>query len=351
MLKPAISVIITNYNYAGFVGQAIDSVLSQPIATEVIVVDDASSDNSRQILESYGNRIKTVFKSANLGHGDGFNQGFNLATGDIILFLDADDFMLPNLEETLIKRFDSSSALNVFRMKYADRSGKTSGIFPPLEAPMDSGDVTKKLLTKGSINTTVTSGMVFPRWALEKAMPVPVPQFQQGADGYLASVAPLYGPVKVHDIAITAYRQHSIQHSKFLLAYGKRARWCLDHNAARYSAIYDHAQRLELVLPKDLGAVDFDNVTQSLISLLFEPEMHPNKNETKKDVLNRLIALQKEKGSGFAGLVQMGWWQLFAHLPENQQKTLMIWRLDKTHRPKWLNWLGRFIRTTFKVTP
>ena len=91
---PKLSVVITNYNYADYVGTAIDSVLSQDVAIELVVVDDCSADKSRDIITSYGDRIIPVLQEVNQGHGGGFNAGYARTTGDLVMFLDADDFLL-----------------------------------------------------------------------------------------------------------------------------------------------------------------------------------------------------------------------------------------------------------------
>jgi glycosyltransferase involved in cell wall biosynthesis len=95
MPAPLVSVIINNYNYGRFLGTAIDSALRQDYpAIEVVVVDDGSSDNSRDIIGSYGNRLTAVLK-ANGGQGSAFNAGIAAGRGDILCFLDADDWFLP----------------------------------------------------------------------------------------------------------------------------------------------------------------------------------------------------------------------------------------------------------------
>src|SRR5690242_13648165 len=89
------SVVVNNYNYARFLPEAIDSALDQTWAeTEVIVVDDGSSDRSREIIAGYGDRIVRVFKE-NGGQNSALNAGFSRSRGDVILFLDSDDALLP----------------------------------------------------------------------------------------------------------------------------------------------------------------------------------------------------------------------------------------------------------------
>ncbi len=86
-----ISVLINNYNYARFLPACIDSVLAQDYADfEIIVVDDGSTDDSRDIIASYGTRIVPVLKE-NGGQASSFNAGFAASSGQILCLLDADD--------------------------------------------------------------------------------------------------------------------------------------------------------------------------------------------------------------------------------------------------------------------
>src|SRR5436853_3004216 len=79
-----VSIIINNYNYGRFLRDAIDSALGQGYPnTEVVVVDDGSSDDSRDIIASYGNRIIPVLK-VNGGQASAFNAGFEASGGDVI---------------------------------------------------------------------------------------------------------------------------------------------------------------------------------------------------------------------------------------------------------------------------
>jgi glycosyltransferase involved in cell wall biosynthesis len=350
MARPTLSVIITNYNYAKFLSVAIESLRNQTVPIEIVIVDDCSTDESREVLANCHPTIKAILKDKNLGHGDGFNKGFAASTGDIVLFLDADDFMLPGAAQALIETFDGESGLNVYRMRYADADGRIYGLFPPLEAPLTHGSASDVVLQQGTIQTTVTSGMVYPRWVLDLVLPVPADQFRQGADGYLASVVPLYGNIRVHDIPITAYRQHRTQHSKFLREYAKRARWCIDHNHARYSAIQAHAEKLNKAARADLASADVNNIQQRLISLLFEPDLHPIVADKLEDLTQRIIELQSDAPPSLARTLRIFWWRLLGSVGTNTRRTLISWQVDPLTRPVWLSVLGRILRTRLKVT-
>jgi glycosyltransferase involved in cell wall biosynthesis len=89
-----ISVIIPTFNRATLVVEAVQSVLDQSIQnTEVIVVDDGSTDNTRQQLDAFGDRIRVVYQ-ANAGVNAARNHGIALAQGDYVALLDNDDLWL-----------------------------------------------------------------------------------------------------------------------------------------------------------------------------------------------------------------------------------------------------------------
>jgi glycosyltransferase involved in cell wall biosynthesis len=92
---PFVSVIIPTYNRADIVRKAIDSVLRQTYSNlEVIVVDDGSTDNTQSRLRFYGDRIR-VLTQANCGPSVARNRGIAVARGEILAFLDSDDYWLP----------------------------------------------------------------------------------------------------------------------------------------------------------------------------------------------------------------------------------------------------------------
>src|SRR5271154_6940087 len=97
--RPLVSIVITNYNYGRYLRAAIDSALAQTYPrVEVIVVDDGSSDSSPQTIASYGTRIVPIIKT-NGGHGSALNAGFVASRGTLVMFLDADDELLPEAAE------------------------------------------------------------------------------------------------------------------------------------------------------------------------------------------------------------------------------------------------------------
>src|SRR5438093_12916614 len=107
------SIIITSYNYGRFLKETIDSALAQSIDdVDVVVVDDGSKDNSREVICSYGGRIVPILKE-NGGQASAFNAGFSAARGDVICFLDSDDLLLPDALAKAIPHFEHHRVVKV----------------------------------------------------------------------------------------------------------------------------------------------------------------------------------------------------------------------------------------------
>ena len=99
-----VSIVITCYNLADFVTEAIDSALAQTgPAVEVVVVDDASTDGSWRAIEAYGDRVRALRLSENGGAARARNRGASAARGAWLLFLDGDDFIAPDTAGALLE--------------------------------------------------------------------------------------------------------------------------------------------------------------------------------------------------------------------------------------------------------
>ncbi|MCL2931720.1 MAG: glycosyltransferase family 2 protein [Trichodesmium sp. MAG_R03] len=110
---PRVSVIIPVYNCDGYISQAIESILAQTYQSyEIIVIDDGSTDNTRKAMEPYMEMIHYVYQE-NQGVSAARNHGIDLARGELIAFLDADDFFLPDKLTAQVRVFDTQTNLGI----------------------------------------------------------------------------------------------------------------------------------------------------------------------------------------------------------------------------------------------
>src|SRR5947209_17719180 len=118
MSEPRISVIIPNYNHAHFLPRCLDAQLNQPVLPyEIIVVDDASTDSSMEILNQYAQRnpvIRVYRNEKNSGTNFSVNRGLELSRVDYVLFPGADDEVRPALYEQAIRMFKTYPQAGVF---------------------------------------------------------------------------------------------------------------------------------------------------------------------------------------------------------------------------------------------
>ncbi|MGL5075139.1 MAG: glycosyltransferase family 2 protein [Waterburya sp.] len=204
--NPLVSVIIGNYNYGRFLDEAIASVFQQTYQHfELIVVDDGSTDNSREVIEAYGEKIIAIFQP-NKGQGEAFNAGITKAQGEIICFLDADDYYHPDKLSKIVSSFRNHPRwVQISHGRIAvDSNGSSIGSGSKTH---NQGDVSQLLLRWGRYSMGITSALAYRRQVLEQVLPIPTTR-NEAADTYLTAVVPFYGEVGCIDEPLMFYRMH-----------------------------------------------------------------------------------------------------------------------------------------------
>ncbi|MBI5623655.1 MAG: glycosyltransferase family 2 protein [Elusimicrobia bacterium] len=171
--SPRVSVVIDNHNYGRFLAAAIDSALSQDVPhgeAEVVVVDDGSTDGSRDVIRSYGDRVRPVLLDPRRGQAEAFNAGIAAARGEIVCLLDSDDVWLHGKLAKVVALFDDP-VVGVVQHWLDDVSGdlKSLGAFHPAWPRSYSLDD----FLEARAHFTATSGLSFRRKALLEALPIP----------------------------------------------------------------------------------------------------------------------------------------------------------------------------------
>lgn len=346
-----VSIVINNYNYRRFLAQSIDSALAQTYAhVEVVVADDASTDGSQDLIRSYGERVIAVLQSSNGGQGAAMNAGVAASTGDVVMFLDADDYLYPGAAQAVVDAYRSNAALIQYRMHLVDERGQVIDLYPRPEVCLDTGDVRKKLLDAGRFEGTVTSGLAFVRHALAAVLPIPVQTFRISADGYLLSAAPFYGDVISIEKPLGAYRLHG--GNQWSSAKGAASfRRSLLHDEAKYREVRARASSLGLAVSEQAEFHDYQHLSTRLSSLLLEPEQHPYTLDSRLAMGVRGISAARRASLKFAPKVLLAIWFLgVAVLPRSASCWLVRWRYEPNARPPWMRRLVRWLRRAWRGT-
>jgi len=202
--KLLVTILINNYNYGRFLRQAIDSALNQTHANvDVLVVDDGSTDESRDVIDSYGDRIRSIFKE-NGGQASTFNAGFAASRGEIICMLDADDFFHPDKVERVIHYSQPGSMLY-----HQLRIQPGLGVIPRAIAP----DIDYYLRARRSgfvpYMASPTSGLAFGRDLALRLIPLPTDHVRYSADDFIVRGAALLGKIIGIPEVLATYHVHA----------------------------------------------------------------------------------------------------------------------------------------------
>lgn len=209
-MNPYFTVIADNHNYARFLGEAVDSVLSQTCRSlQAIVVDDGSSDGSLDVLRRYDDSRMTVIQKENAGQLSCFNAAIPHARGEVVCFLDADDVFTPGYLQALRRVYEDAGAEYVF-CNYS-YFGKREGVGFPEKRRVRLGDARHLALNDPCFIGGPTSTISMRRDLCRKILPVP--ELEKGcvtqADDILAIGADVLGARKLYlPDPLVRYRVH-----------------------------------------------------------------------------------------------------------------------------------------------
>jgi glycosyltransferase involved in cell wall biosynthesis len=178
-----VSVIIDTYNYGRFVRQAVDSALAQDFPKdqlEVVVVDDGSTDDTKELLAGYGYKIIYV-QQRNSGQAAAFNTGFARSSGELLMLLDSDDYWPPEKVRLAAEQFsDPEVGIVQHPLRDVDVQGRPL----PTNLPNWPARYTLEDLLAGNTPLAAASGLALRRDLLAKIGPIPL-DIKFASDVYL----------------------------------------------------------------------------------------------------------------------------------------------------------------------
>ena len=277
---PSVDIVVTNHNYGRFLPEAIESACGQTHPeVSVVVVDDGSSDDSREVLRRYEDRVEVVLKEQG-GQASALNAGIERCRGEVLLVLDADDVLLPHAAERVAAAFaaDPRLAKVQFPMAIVDAEGNPTGAVKPgghLRAPV--GDQRRaELAFPFDLPWLPGGGTGFRTEAVRRILPIPAADYpRSGADWYLVHLAALLGEAALLEEVCASYRVHGgnayeLEADEIDLDHVREAILFAAATTRSLEALAD-----ELALERPERILSFADLANRLVSLRLEPERHP----------------------------------------------------------------------------
>lgn len=340
-IKPWVSVIINNHNYGRFLRLAIDSGLRQTYPNvEVIVVDDGSTDESPEIMASYSGWILSIHQT-NAGQAAAVNAGFARCRGDAIIFLDADDVLLPDIAEKVAAAFQQAPDLARVQYRLAvvnSRGDPTGETIPAADATMPSGDRRAELAQFNNYAWwPPMSGNAFSANALRRIMPMPEPTFRLAADYYLVRASTLCGPICSLDEIGAHYRWHGQNDSlrTSLDMAQTRTQIRLINNAHEVLRQFATTIQFDGFPARAADAWDLRFYALRMASLRLEPVEHPLVGDRLLPLARRgaTVALRQTQRSLAYRCLAAAWFGAMTVSPRRLARFLAEWFFYPQRRP------------------
>jgi glycosyltransferase involved in cell wall biosynthesis len=208
MKAPIVTVLIDTYNYGQYIEEAVRSVVEQDFPAEqkeIIVVDDGSTDDTAARLEKFGDSIQYLHKP-NGGQASALNFGLERARGEIVAFLDADDYWLPGKLRRVVEEFERHPDAGMVYHKLRQFNVR-NGLYEDGGLALLSGFLPTNRKSLLSYVLYPTSFLAFRRSALTPLLPIPEELVIQ-ADAHLSGLIVFLAPIVGVPECLAVYRVH-----------------------------------------------------------------------------------------------------------------------------------------------
>lgn len=332
-----VSIVISNYNYEDYVTATIKSALALDWPNkEVIVVDNGSTDQSRKSIEAFGDRIIAIFKQHNEQY-TGCNAGFERATGDVVILLDSDDTLEPNILREVAKQWTPSTTKAQVLMQTIDGEGKPLGsIFPQIRVAPTPEQIAKWQRKTGFYPTPPASGNIYTRKMLEQIFPLS-DQGTPFSDAYCIAAAPLFGDVVTITQPLCNYRVHGRNDGAMTGLNVERIRRDLERGIATFAFAKRTAAGRGIEMSPAAPWNSLWLLPYRVASWKLDPKAHPVAGENMFRLIGDAVrACLTSQGHGRTSLALLVWLTASAVLPRSLSRHVLLWRFAPQSRPRFL---------------
>ncbi len=278
-----ISVVIANHDYGRFVGQAIESALALDWDdVEVIVVDDGSTDDSREVIARYEDRVTAIYQD-NATQRVARNRGYERVTGDVVIHLDSDDVLLPGLGRALARVWRPGvSKVQVQMLRIGEDGASLGTVFPRFCREPSPAEIRRWAEETTAYPTPPGSGNAYARAYLDRLFPVD-DSCGPATDSALLAAAPFLGDVVTVAQPLVGYRVHGANTSDLLRDPRKFPR-----AVERARQRYEYSCRVRGV-PADLGCAPLRRSRPLLELRIASARLRPQDHALPGDTRRRLL--------------------------------------------------------------
>lgn len=333
-----LSVVIPNYNYESYIADAIESALNIDWPNvEVIVVDDGSTDNSKAVIERYSRRIRSIYQP-NQGQVGACNTGFAASTGEMVLFLDSDDFVDPAVAKEADAVWTDDISKVQFQMRCVSGDGTPLGSYlPQYHVVPTAQQVRAWVTTTSAYPTPPGSGNIYSRKYLQKIFPLDH-SGGRAADSCCIAAAPFLGDVITVPKPLVSYRIHGKNDGAFSALDVQR----FGREVTRATQLFEYARRVAksigITVPEDSIRFSLTLLPYRVASLKLNPLQHPWGHDGVSQLVSDLArGMCRPQGLTMKSKwVVAVWTMAVLLLPQCIARRVVLWRFAAGARPKAL---------------
>ncbi len=336
MIKlPGVSILINSYNYADYLGPAIESALNQSHErTQVVVIDDGSTDGSQGVIEGFGSRLQSRIQP-NQGQVAACRHGLTLAEHEIVIFLDADDLLDREAAEQVAARWRDGVVKIQYGLRVIDREGEFQGsIFPKYTPSMTPEKVRSDLYRSGSYQDSPTSGNAYSRDFLAEVMPTL--EMRHAPDGELNGLAPLYGDVLTIAQPLGSYRIHGRNSYAQGALIAERFKAYIEQDEKRVAFLRRHYRLKGETIGADVLTRDLKHLEYQLVVARLDPPENGSPLEPPKIFWRLLLASRYSSEDLLRRSLRLAWALGAACSPRFLARLLIEQRYVPARRWRWL---------------